>query len=438
MNRCSLCVEFLEARIVPTHLPVIIENRAYVTALFNDLLGRAPDQVSLNNFTQALDRGVSRDSVALSIINSLEFTRSFIGEQYRHFLGRSASALEIDPWIRFVDGGGNFDQLRANLMSSEEAFVKAGGNNRAWLESVYLKLLGRAIDAEGLRTGLAALSSGTSRFDFAHGIARSVEADRASAREFYLEFLNRRSDPVGLPGWWMALNSGISDQVVLSRFLATEEYGHRAVNEDYVSRLYHDVLGREADPEGLATHVLALASGQSYSDVALAFLTSDEYNRVYVNEQYQRYLGRPAGTQEIDPWVALIQSGASFDVLQAHILSSDEAFQKAGNSNQAWLEYVYQTALDRSADQDGWGKWLADLNGGASRFDVALGIFQSVEADKLTAREFYLDFLKRGPDPEGFPGWWMNLNDGIKQQVVASQFLATPEYVFLVTHTRTN
>src|SRR5262245_35542996 len=97
----TLTVEQLETRLVPSHLPVIIENRAFVTSLYNDLLSREPDQEGLDFFTGQLNRGVSRDSVALGIINSLEFTRSFVGENYTHFLGRSATSADIDPWVRF-------------------------------------------------------------------------------------------------------------------------------------------------------------------------------------------------------------------------------------------------------------------------------------------------------------------------------------------------
>src|SRR5262249_5535039 len=156
-------------------------------------------------YARALDAGQSRDSVALSIINSLEFTRAFIGAQYEHFLGRRASSAEIDPWVKFVNAGGNFDELQAHILSSEEAFQKAG-SNRAWLESLYQNALGRAIDPGALNTNLDALSRGTSRFTIALGIMQSIEADRFTVQGFYIDFLNRRSDPQGLPGWWMNLN----------------------------------------------------------------------------------------------------------------------------------------------------------------------------------------------------------------------------------------
>jgi len=85
MKRRPLQLEQLEARDVPSHLPVIVENRAYVTSLYNDLLERAPDQAGLDTFARALDAGQCRDSVALAIINSVEFTRSL-----RSVIGRTA------------------------------------------------------------------------------------------------------------------------------------------------------------------------------------------------------------------------------------------------------------------------------------------------------------------------------------------------------------
>jgi len=222
--RVRLAVEALEARDVPSNLPVTIDNRLYVTSLYEDLLHREPDPIGLDAFGHALDSGASRDSVALSIINSLEFTRAFIAEQYEHFLGRRATTAEIDPWVRFVNAGGNFDQLQANIISSDEAFAKAASSNQVWLESLYESALGRPIDPLGLTTGLNLLSRGVSRFTIALGIMSSIEADRLTAEGFYHDFLDRRSDPQGLPGWWMALNDGVKQQKVMATFLATPEY----------------------------------------------------------------------------------------------------------------------------------------------------------------------------------------------------------------------
>lgn len=220
----TLNAEQLEPRDCPSHLPVILENRVYVTELYNDLLHRAPDPAGLDNFTKALDAGQSRDTVALGILNSTEFTRAFVGANYEHFLGRKASSTEIDPWLKFVNAGGNFDQLQAQIMSSEEAFRSAGGNNSAWLQFAYDKALGRPIDSTALNAGLLNLRAGVSRFTIALGIMQSIEADRFTAQGFYHDFLDRQADPAGLPGWWMQLNAGVSDQVVLSQFLATTEY----------------------------------------------------------------------------------------------------------------------------------------------------------------------------------------------------------------------
>src|SRR5262249_51483412 len=147
------------------------------------------------------------------------------------------------------------------------------------------------------------------------------------------------------------------------------------------------------------------------------------------------FLGRRASTAEIDPWVQFVNRGGNFDELQAHILSSEEAFQLAG-SNTAWLQLAYNKALGRSATPEELRGPLTALNAGASRFTIALGIFQSVEADRFTVQGFYVDFLNRRSDPQGLPGWWMNLNRGVSQQEVMASFLATEEYVFLASHAR--
>lgn len=66
----------------------------------------------------------------------------------------------------------------------------------------------------------------------------------------------------------------------------------RASHEAYVTSLYRDLLGREPDAEGLASHLRGLETGMSRAQIRDVFLGSDEYRALQQ---------RPAPTPEPAP-----------------------------------------------------------------------------------------------------------------------------------------
>lgn len=63
----------------------------------------------------------------------------------------------------------------------------------------------------------------------------------------------------------------------------------------FVTSLYQDLLGREPDVEGMASHMRGLQHGMSHEDIRQVFLTSPEY------QQLQAERSRPAPTPPAEP-----------------------------------------------------------------------------------------------------------------------------------------
>lgn len=75
----------------------------------------------------------------------------------------------------------------------------------------------------------------------------------------------------------------------------------RASNEAYVTALYRDLLGREPDADGLASHLRGLETGMSRAQIRDVFLGSDEYRALQL---------RPAPTPELTPAPAPVPTPA--------------------------------------------------------------------------------------------------------------------------------
>src|SRR5262249_44522294 len=73
----------------------------WLTGLYNDLLGRAPDVGGFNNWLNALAGGMTPGQVAQAFATSIERESIVIRQDYLDFLGRVPSSPEVGFWLNF-------------------------------------------------------------------------------------------------------------------------------------------------------------------------------------------------------------------------------------------------------------------------------------------------------------------------------------------------
>ena len=73
-------------------------DTAFVTALYNDLLGRAPDAKDLADRVHALQHGVSRSAVVNEVLSSTELSSRLVDSLYQDFLNRPADPAGQAHW----------------------------------------------------------------------------------------------------------------------------------------------------------------------------------------------------------------------------------------------------------------------------------------------------------------------------------------------------
>ncbi|WP_375409334.1 DUF4214 domain-containing protein, partial [uncultured Methylobacterium sp.] len=96
----------------------------------------------------------------------------------------------------------------------------------------------------------------------------------------YDALLGRAADPLGLAGWTKALGQGLALKDLAQGFLASPEGQARAgalENSAFVEQLYSATLHRHSDPAGLQGWTDALAHGSTRAEVALSFALSPEH-----------------------------------------------------------------------------------------------------------------------------------------------------------------
>ncbi|HEY1861008.1 MAG TPA: DUF4214 domain-containing protein, partial [Gemmataceae bacterium] len=117
--------EVVEARIVSSQEYINDHGgnpTLWLTGLYNNLLGRAPDAVGLNVWLNALAVGFTPGQVALAFTTSAEREAIIITNDYVNFLGRAPALSEVNVWLFFEAQGNDRAQVVAQVLASNEFF----------------------------------------------------------------------------------------------------------------------------------------------------------------------------------------------------------------------------------------------------------------------------------------------------------------------------
>ncbi|WP_323615054.1 DUF4214 domain-containing protein [Pseudomonas putida] len=199
-------------------------------------------------------------------------------------------------------------------------------------------------------------------------------------------------------------------------------------------RLYQGILGRDADLEGAKAFTNLVNDGTSLSDIANQFLNSAEFagaaNEASINGLYSSLLDREADEAGSDAWEAVLANGGSLADVAAAIAVSQEA-QDRDQSNGDFVRDLYTSVLGREADEAGLDAWVSQLFNGTSRAEVAKGIVGSGEAATKSNADFidalYQNALDRPADEAGKAGWLAVLENGGSHADVALGIVGSAE-----------
>jgi len=117
-------------------------------------------------------------------------------------------------------------------------------------------------------------------------LALDITGNAGQAYRIYQAALNRVPDSGGLKFWIGAMDSGVSLKDVAAGFMNSQEfkslYGASPTNEDFVTKLYTNILHRSPDPGGYAYWVNALNNKIITQVEAIVFLSESSENQAGV------------------------------------------------------------------------------------------------------------------------------------------------------------
>jgi RHS repeat-associated protein len=93
-----------------------------------------------------------------------------------------------------------------------------------------------------------------------------------------------------------------------------------------------------------------------------------------VRDQWQRYLHHPPSRSDLKKGLAFLAQGGTTDAYAARLLGSAEYFRRAHNNKQRFLTILAQDVLHHPLDAATFGQYLAQLQHGTSRTQIAMTV----------------------------------------------------------------
>src|SRR5262249_20174081 len=147
-------------------------------------------------------------------------------------------------------------------------------------------------------------------------------------------------------------------------------------NPAFIAQVYLDLLHRSANDTGAAAFLNALNLGVvTRAQVVLSIESSTEYRADQVNAIYEKLLRRVVDPVGLGDFLGFRAAGGTYEQVQTIVAGSAEFFALNGGTNDAFINALYQDALNRAPDDIGRAGFDQFLAQGGSRTQVAAVIF---------------------------------------------------------------
>ncbi|HMJ75467.1 MAG TPA: DUF4214 domain-containing protein, partial [Iamia sp.] len=177
-----------------------------------------------------------------------------------------------------------------------------------WIRAAYQDVLGRTADAAGLETWTYGRDRGVSTGRLASNLVGSLESRGHLADRLYLEVLGRPAEPEGRTYWAERLRTEGPDAVRAYLFNRHESTSRFDDSEGFVAGLYDILLGRPASEAEVDYWSTELSYGRiSRGNATKRLLASPEGLSRHVGAVYEDLLGRDPGAGEIDYWMSRVK-----------------------------------------------------------------------------------------------------------------------------------
>ncbi|HET6883850.1 MAG TPA: GDSL-type esterase/lipase family protein [Pirellulales bacterium] len=202
-------------------------------------------------------------------------------------------------------------ELRELLTAQAPLITDATPYSAAFVNGVYQDVLGRPADVGALNWFTELLDQGQSTEIVPTALVNSNEYAANLVQAAYQQYLGRDADPGAMKYWISALHAGVRDEQLAAALVGSDEFYARAGGNDadWIAAAYHAVLGRAADPSGLAWAGQQLAAGASRDAIANGLTGGIEHEEQIVEAEFSHYLHLTLDGASASSWATQLSAG---------------------------------------------------------------------------------------------------------------------------------
>lgn len=348
-------------------------------------------------------------------------------------VGTPLSGGESNVWVLHADATGNIHRLGEAHVTDGLGGLPVGDTLYAIAQSgiavFSLNDLGKMVASVGLRRPdllPPTLPPGDSQVFRDEDLSPPSAGDETdgSGGTDNVTAVNQRAGPGESPG-----GSEPTEIDEAERGAAGDTHPAPSTEERFVARLYHDFLGRRAEPAGLAFWTGLLKQGALRTQVAGAIAGSPEARTRLIQGLYRTLLGREADALGLSFFLQRLAAGGTTDQVRALLLASPEYYRTRGQgTDHGFLQALYRDALGRETDAFGEQAWRQQLARGVGRADVATLVLGSPEARQGFVRQAYRQLLHREAESAGLAFFSARLAGGLSQEEALALIAGSAEY----------
>ena len=341
-----------------------LSNEEYVKTLYRTMMDREAEEEGLKTWTTQLQNGKSRAWVFKQFCDSAEF--------------QALCAAYTLPWGSIADSSYNMENMNATVsVTAAQGFVTR----------LYQTALGRTPDEGGLKTWTDQLTTHTmTGAQVAANFFASAEylgknrSDKNFVEDLYVAMMDRGSDAEGMKTWTSQIVLGRSRCWVFKQFCDSAEFHN-------ICATYGINPGSVEDGQyAMGAHISGdkVTTGTGKDAVTSPAVVARADAEAFVKHLYKEILGREADEAGLKNWSDKVVVGAKGVEVAANLMISGE-FQARGLSNEAFVKVVYRALLGRDADASGLATWTEKLDGGMTRAVMMQQLCASSECSNFCA-----------------------------------------------------
>ena len=212
--------------LLPATVTLNSKDYNFVSNLYVETLNRAAGSTSSGEimfWVNQLSGGATRTSVSTSFVDSTEARTNLINGFYQSYLGRPADAAGLASFLAAMSAGMTSPQIQLIILSSNEYFLRGGGN-AGFVSNLYANLLNRTPGLSELAYWRTLLDAGVPRSTIVATFLTSTEYLLDVVQSSYQTYLHRAADVAGANFWVAQLQAGLSPQQLEIALVSSDEF----------------------------------------------------------------------------------------------------------------------------------------------------------------------------------------------------------------------